>query len=260
MEEQIKLAKMKFEEYYNSFKGLTEEQTNNFRIKKDHSFRVADLVYLLSELLKLSEEERYLSFFIGLFHDIGRFKQLIEYNTFNDAKSVDHAAYSVDVLKQGDFFDGLTKQQLELVFLAIYNHNKKDLPKGLSDEELLFASLIRDADKLDIYKVLTDYYSNTKAKPNHTLTWEMPKGTAVSGGVLKQVFAGALVSKEKVENELDIKVMQLSWVYDINFKPSFEVIVEKRYLEKIYNSLPKNDTVIEIFRKVKVYAENKFIE
>ena len=260
MVENVNLSKKQFEEYFNSFTGLSEEQKNNFRIKKDHSFRVADLAYLLAERLKLDEEEKHLAYFIGLFHDIGRFKQLIEYNTFNDAKSVDHAEYSVDVLKQGDFCDGLTEQQVELVFLAITNHNKRDLPKGLSETAILFARLIRDADKVDIFKVLADYYSNSKAVPNHTLTWEMPKGNTVSGTVSKQVLAGELVSKEKVENELDIKVMQLSWVYDINFKPSFEIIMEKHFLEKIYNSMPKNDTVIEIYRKVKVYSENKFIE
>jgi hypothetical protein len=103
------------------------------------------------------------------------------------------------------------------------------------------------------------YYSNPKATPNHTLTWEMPKGIAVSSAVAKQILSGSLVSKEKIENELDIKVMQLSWVYDVNFKASIEIMMKNRFLEKIYNSMPKNDKVIEIFRKVKVYTDNKFI-
>lgn len=260
MEDWVNLSKHKFEEYFDSFKGLSKEQTNNFQIKKYHSIRVADLAVLLAEKLTLSEEEKHLAYFIGLFHDIGRFKQLVEYNTFNDSKSVDHAEYSVKVLKEGSFCEPLNEQQTECVYVAIQYHNKRTLPKGLSKDMLMFASLIRDVDKLDILKVLTDYYTNTKTTPNHALTWEMPKGVAISPGVSKEILAGSLVSKEKVVNELDIKVMQMSWVYDINFKPSFEVIMAKRYLEKIYNSLPKNDTVIEIFRKVKVYAQNKFIE
>lgn len=228
-------------------------------IKKEHSLRVAEQCYLLADKLQLNEDEKYLSFFIGLFHDIGRFKQLVDFNTFNDSKSVDHADYSVEVLKNGKFGHKLNDEQFELALLAIKYHNKRDLPKGLSEDQLMFAQLIRDADKLDILKVLTDYYSNPKATPNHTLTWEMPKGIAVSPAVSKQILNGVLVSKEKVQNELDIKVMQLSWVYDINYKPSFEIVMQKRFLEKIYNSLPKNDGVITIYRKIKVYAENKFI-
>lgn len=260
MLELINLSKNEFESYCDSFTGLSEEQSNNFLIKKFHSLRVADLTLLLAEKLELSDEQQHLAYFIGLFHDIGRFNQLIEFNTFNDSKSVDHAEYSIKVLKEGRFCEKLSEEQRAFIFSAIYYHNKKELPKSLSSNELLFAKLIRDADKLDILKVLTDYYTNTKSAPNHTLTWEMPKGTSITPSVAKEILSGVMVSKGNVSNELDIKVMQLSWVYDVNFKPSFEMIMQKRFLEKIYNSMPKNDTVIEIFRKVKVYAENKFIE
>lgn len=259
MEERVNQSKRKFEEYYKSFKGLSEQQQNNFKIKKDHSERVAQNARLLAEKLNLSHEDRFMAYVIGLFHDIGRFKQLVEFNTFDDSKSVDHADYSVQVLKGGSFFDTLDKKQIEIVLLAIEFHNKKELPKGLSEEEILFLKLIRDADKLDILKVLTDYYSTPKTKPNHTLTWEMPRGHSVSAEVSKQILRGKLVSKVNIENQLDIKVMQLSWVYDINFKPSFEIVMKNRFLDKIYNSLPKNDEVIEIYRKVKVYADNEFL-
>jgi len=259
MEEQVNLSKRKFDEYFNSFKELSEEQQMNFTIKRDHSFRVAENALYLAEKLDLSEGDTYLAFFIGLFHDIGRFKQLTEFDTFDDSISVDHAEYSKRVLEEGDFLEHLDESQAELVLLAILNHNKRELPKKLSDKEVLFSQLIRDADKLDILKVLTDYYSNPRAIANHTLTWEKPSGGAISKDVSKQILSGTIVSKEKIENQLDIKVMQLSWVYDINFKPSFELIMKNRFLEKIYNSLPKNDNVIEIYRKVKVYAENKFL-
>ena len=253
------MALRKFNDYVDSFSGLSEDQVKNLEIKREHSFRVAGLAEILAGKMELNETETYLAFFIGLFHDIGRFKQLEEYNTFNDAKSVDHADYAVEILKESNFLQDLDEEQSNLILLAISQHNKLGLPKKMSDKERLFAQLIRDADKLDILRVITDYYSNPKATPNHTLTWEMPKGVAVSPKVSKQILNGGLVSKETVSSDLDIKVMQLSWVYDLNYRPSFELMVEKRYLDKIYNSMPKNDTVIEIYRKVKVYIENKVI-
>ena len=259
MEKRAGLATKKFNEYVNSFSGLSEDQVKNLEIKREHSFRVADIATMLAERMELNENETYLAFLIGLCHDIGRFKQLKEYNTFNDVKSADHADYAVEILKESNFFDDLDEGQINLILLAISQHNKLGLPKKMSDKERLFAQLIRDADKLDILRVITDYYSNPKATPNHTLTWEMPKGSAVSPKVSKQILKGDLVSKDTVINELDIKVMQLSWVYDLNYRPSFELMVENRYLDKIYNSMPKNDTVIEIYRKVKVYIENKVI-
>jgi hypothetical protein len=95
--------------------------------------------------------------------------------------------------------------------------------------------------------------------PNHTLTWEMPNGSEISSKVVEQILKGELVSKEFLRNQQDIKVMQLSWVYDLNFKPSFEILMNNHFLDKIFKTMPKNDTVIEIYRTVKVYAENRLL-
>ena len=238
MEEWVNEVQERFKTYYNSFSGLSEEHCRNFKIKYEHSVRVATLCEQVAKNLKLSADEINVAFTIGLFHDIGRFKQLIEFNTFNDSKSIDHADYSVKVIEDKNMLSGMDGEIVHCIKVAIINHNKRELPKGLSKMELLFAKLIRDADKLDILKVLTDYYTNPKASPNHTLTWEMPRGSVVSTQVSKQILAEKLVSKEKIKNELDIKIMQLSWVYDINFKPSFEILLSA--------NLTKSNQVIKI--------------
>jgi putative nucleotidyltransferase with HDIG domain len=260
MEDWEKTSVDLFESYINTFSGLTKEQQKNFAIKKEHSKRVADNSKKLAEMLNLEPEETKLAVITAIFHDIGRFKQLVEYDTFNDAVSEDHAEMAVEILKEKGFLNELSLKEQEFVFTAIRLHNKFELPKKLDDRELLHARILRDADKLDILKVLSDYYIDKSQIPNHTLTWELPKAAQVSPGVVKEVLGGKLVSKNEVKSEMDVKIMQLSWVFDINFKSSIEMIFQNRYLEKIYSSLPKNDTVIEIYRKIKVFAENKLFE
>ena len=71
-----------FNGYFNSFKELAEDKKKNFDIKKEHSFRVAGLSKMLALNLNLEIEEIKIAYFIGLFHDIGRFRQLVEFNTF----------------------------------------------------------------------------------------------------------------------------------------------------------------------------------
>lgn len=253
-----------FDTYYNSFNGLKEDQQKNFEIKYNHSYRVAELAEKLAEGLFLNEDEVKTAYFIGFFHDIGRFGQLEKYGTFSDSKSIDHAKYSVQVIEEEDFlniagFDIDDRAMVNTILVAVENHNKLSLPKLKSEQEYLFAKLIRDADKLDILKVLTGYYSNRNSTPNHTLTWELPKGTSVSEKVAKEILAGKMVSKAEVVSEIDVKIMQMSWVYDINFRSSFEYLLSKRFLEIIYGSLPKNDIVIEIYRRVKMHVENKIL-
>ncbi len=259
MEKGTDLAQVNLQRYFDSFSGLSEEQANNFLIKYEHSLRVAKLCVDIAQSLRLTEEEQEMAFLAGIFHDVGRFRQLLEFNTFNDTQSVDHAEYSLQVISEYGFLDECEEGEKRKILLAVQYHNKRELPKESDENELLYARILRDADKLDIFQVITDYYINPKAVPNHTLTWEMPKGGVVSEEVAKQVLAGKLVSKADVANQIDIKIMQLSWVYDVNFKPSFDILMKKRFLEKIYGTLSKSDTVIEIYRKVKVYAENKIL-
>jgi len=236
MEERVNLAQANFRAYFESFTGLTEQQEKNFSIKFDHSLRVASNCNTIAQKMEWTEEERGLACMAGIFHDVGRFKQLLEYNTFNDAKSVDHAELALQEIEQQGFLADLDEEQQVPVLEAIRYHNKRELPRGLSENVLRYAQLLRDADKLDILKVISDYYSNSRATP---------------------ILGGNLVSKENVANQMDIKIMQLSWVFDVNYKYSFQLLMEKRFLEKIYASLPKNDTVIQIYRRVKVFAENK---
>ncbi|QGY45937.1 HD domain-containing protein [Maribellus comscasis] len=246
--------------YIESFKDLSEEQENNFVIKQNHSKRVAENALGLSEKLELPEKDKRLAFIIAMFHDIGRFLQLVQYNTFNDSKSVDHAELGVEVLKNERIPEQLSCGEENVIYSAILAHNKFEIPKKLSEQEQLHAKILRDADKLDILKVLTDYYSNRNAAPNHTLTWELPKSAWVSDAVAKEILAGKLVSKKNVASELDVKIMQMSWIFDLNFKASVEYVLEKRYLEKIYESTSKSDRIIDIYRKVKVFAENKMMK
>lgn len=260
MEEWVNFPKSYLQNYAASFKNLTDDQIRNFRIKTDHSLRVADNILLLADVLQLDENERKTALLAGIFHDIGRFPQLVEYNTFYDEKSVDHAEKGVSILKENNIIGLCGSSDEEIIYKAIEYHNKLELPKKLTDRELLHTRLLRDADKLDILHVLSSYYTSRNADPNHTLTWELPKGTAVSPGAAREILSGKLVSKKEVVSELDVKIMQLSWVYDINFRATIDLLLNKRYLEKIYSSMPKNDLIIEIYRKVKVYAENRLLE
>ena len=259
MKELISISTDWFNKYYDSFTELSENHRRIFEIKKEHSYRVADIALNLADKLEWSDEDKKIAFLVGILHDVGRFSQMAEFDTFNDDKSVDHAERAVNVLKESSLFETLNISNKELVFAAILNHNKFKIQDGLTGQELLQAKLIRDADKLDIYKVLTDYYTNRNATVSHTLSWELQKGTVITPAVAKEILSGKMVSKKNIVAEIDVKIMQLSWVYDLNFRPTFDYLMKNRYLENIYNSLPKNDLVIEIYRKTKVFAQNKIM-
>ncbi len=249
-----------FTTYVSEFiKNADDEKVKNYSIKKDHSYRVAENCEKIARSLELTADEIELAFLTGLYHDIGRFPQLEKYNTFNDATSVDHADLSFEVINKNGVFDNLEPDIKKAIETAILYHNKLALPKGLTEKELLLGKILRDADKLDILQVLSAYYSNKNSVPNHTLTWELPITGVINKKIVNAVINRQTVLKEWVESQSDIKVFQLSWVFDINFKYTFKVLADNRYIQKIYESLPKNDEVYDIYRVVKIFMDNKLM-
>ena len=95
---------------------------------------------------------------IALLHDIGRFEQSkmsSDVYDIADATFFDHAQYGVKIL----FEDNLIRNFIDdnsydnIIYKAILNHNRLEIEEGLNEKELLHAKIIRDADKIDNFRV-----------------------------------------------------------------------------------------------------------
>ena len=142
-------AVIEFNKYVDNF-DRTSEKIN---LKYQHSLAVMGLMKELAFRLELSKEDIELSGLIGLLHDIGRFVQLRETNSFKDS-ILDHAIIGADYLfKEGHIRDYIEDTKYDsIIEKAIRNHNKLKIDDGLNERELLFSKMIRDMDKVDIYK------------------------------------------------------------------------------------------------------------
>ena len=95
-------AKKVFKEYVKNY----NPEDAKIKIKIAHIERVAEIARKLAEELNLGQEDIEIAELIGLLHDIGRFEQIKNYNTFLDRDSINHAEYGVKVL----FEDGLIRK------------------------------------------------------------------------------------------------------------------------------------------------------
>lgn len=123
---------------------LKYDTTNDNIIRKIiHTFTVADACFLIACKLKLSENDRDLAYLCGILHDIGRFEQWKQYNTYNDKISIDHGELSYTL--SNDFNLSMLKQEdIETVRLAIKYHTK---PYPGSDKRVIqFNTIILAAD------------------------------------------------------------------------------------------------------------------
>ncbi len=226
-------AKKAFKEYVKDYNPNDEK----VKIKISHIERVAQIAKKLAESLNLSKEDVELAELIGLLHDIGRFEQIRLFHTFVDKDSINHGEYGVKVL----FEDGLIRKFIEeekydeIIKLSILNHNSAKIHEGLTEKQNLHAKIIRDADKTDIFYILT--VGDKKA------IWEKEdlSNDKITDEIYNEFMNDKYINYKKRETSADILVSHFAYVYDFYFGQSLKIIRENNYLEKLYNRFIFND-------------------
>jgi len=252
-----------FTSYAQTFKSGDTDQQRNIILKEEHTWGVCRDILDLGEKLELSEDDLRLAEVLGLFHDIGRFEQYAQYGTFVDGISVDHGEFGAKVLQETKVLDRLEKAEKDLILRAVNYHNRAYLPQEETERCLYFTKLLRDADKLDVLRVVTDYYqqmdekSNGKSKRNSALELGLPNTPGISNEVYQDLMEGKLVALEHMKNLNDFKLLLAGWIYDINFQPTLKAIKERGYLKKIHGLISPSKEVDEIFEVLECSLEEK---
>ena len=229
-------------QYMKSFYSDDEEVQQGILIKETHTGYVTSNSIELAKYLKLSKHDVDLAEIIGLFHDVGRFRQYSLYKTFNDADSEDHADLGIKVIDELEFFKNISDIDNEIVHFAIKNHNKKLIEPTNDERKILFAKIIRDADKLDIYRVLEPFLAQENAG-------KMPKfikgkeRAEISPDFVENFVAGNQADYRKIRTNGDRKIVRLMWIYDINYPWTMKKIVERGYIDHIVEALPMDENV-----------------
>ena len=239
-------------QYMKSFYSDDAEVQQGILIKEKHTGYVTANCVELAKFLKLSTHDTQLAEIIGLFHDVGRFRQYSIYKTFNDADSEDHADLGIKVIDELNFFKELAAPDYKIVKFAIQNHNKKTVAPTDDERKNFFAKIIRDADKLDIYRVLEPFlapkFIKGKARPY------------ISPDFVENFVTGEQADYRKIRTNGDRKIVRLMWIYDINFSWTMQKIVERGYIEKIISNLPMDERVAEGVRRLKLHVKEKLSE
>ncbi len=255
--EDLKTVKAWFDEYCASCAMPAREDQRNIATKQEHTHRVCLNAVEIAADLGLAAQETLLAETAALCHDIGRFPQYQQYRTFDDAVSVNHAALSVRVLLEHKVLRDLSRREQDLITRAVALHNVFILPDTLDDETLLFARLLRDADKLDILRVVILYLGQDADSRAEAVALGLPDLPGYSPSVLSSLSRGEMARKDELKTLNDFKLLQLAWLYDLNFTHSFRMILERDYISSLARTLPENDEISRAIGIVRGYAERK---
>lgn len=256
--ERLSCFKTWFNEYYESFIKQDENFNKIIELKYKHSLRVCSEITDIGQHCGLHENQIRLAETMALFHDLGRFEQYSNYLTFSDKKSLNHSGLAIKILEEHKVLKDITPETVDLIYNCILNHNKLEIPFDSFGDELFFSKLLRDADKIDIFYVFTDYFENRNLYPGNTIELDLPDIPDINEDNFLYIESGKLIKSENLRSFNDFKLMQLSWLFDINFSRSYQIIKERKYIEKIFNYLPYSDKTIKAKTNVLNYL-NKIL-
>ena len=221
----IENAKEEFMKYVSKFEFVD----GHMKGKVSHSFRVMELSNRIARNLSLTEDGIELATLIGLLHDIARFEQYATYKTFRDVDSFDHGDYGAQILQK----DGYIRKYIEIqdydniIIKAVKNHNKFEIDSELTTEEDLFTNIVRDADKLDIFYEMVEMFWKDRKKEVET--------SKISPEVEEQFLNRNTIERKKghLLNQVDKLVSQIAFIYDMNFRISFNIVKENDYINRM---------------------------
>lgn len=208
------------------------------KLKIDHTYRVAGFCQKIAASLELSQEEVDLAWFCGLLHDVGRFEQLRNYGTFIDAQSIDHAIYGAEILfDQGrirDYVEDCSED--DFIRKVVSCHSAYRIPEEYDERTVLFANILRDADKVDILRVNVE----TPLEDIYNVSTDILRNESVTPQVLQAFQEEHTVLRALKRTAVDNVVGHISLVYELVFPISLHMVAEQGYLDQLMDFPSEN--------------------
>lgn len=226
----------KFKKYVNKFDFNNEDISRKYY----HTFRVVDYAKLIIE--SITNDERLIKtvMIAALLHDIGRFSQATECNTYNDHKSFDHGNRGAEILLSNNYIDEYESDDYlkDIIIKAVKYHNKKEIPQVDDEFASTVFKVVRDADKTDIM-----IEQNTKLKN---------KNYILNENLVNDILNKKLCDTKYCKVYDDDMLVYIGFVFDVNYKKTFEIILNSKCLSNKINILKENinDSKIRIIEEI----------
>jgi hypothetical protein len=226
-------------------------------IKRKHSYKVESVGRRLATVMNWDNESVLIGTAASLLHDIGRFSQFRDYGTLIDSLSIDHGERGIEELKLFFPKEFADEEGYKAIIESVRWHNKKKLPEDIDGIYAPFCKLVRDADKIDIFCLVQDHI--VRGKVGELLPCHKNSDT-LSESVLKEIEGHGYSSYKNVSSLADFLLMQITWLLDINYAASMNMIHELRTVEKIIKQLPldkrASDVLDSLLNRIEAYKSS----
>lgn len=247
----------RIKEWFSSFvSGFVSDDPDlsfNFRLKKDHTYRVLENTVRICGLESVCEKDSLSAQASAMLHDIGRFPQYAKYRTFRDNLSVNHGRLGAEIISRKGILDGPVPDEKALILNCVRYHSCYLMPRALSGKARFFLGLLRDADKLDIFRVMLESYEAEKGEKALSAGLNLPVKPECTPEVVREFLAGRAVTLKMLKTVNDFRITQISWIYDMNLNASLKLLQESGHIEMLISRLPDGNHKEAVWDKAYEY-------
>ncbi len=252
------IDRQRVKEQFASYTRNYDPTDPKIALKIAHTYRVADNCEQIAKSINLTHEDIEFAWLSGMLHDVGRFEQIKQYNTFIDSESVDHAEFGADLLfgKENLITGYVDDRSLDsMMETVIRQHNKYRIDEAVTGKTLIFCNIIRDADKVDILRVNVE----TPMEEIYNVTEEVLLTSGVSEEVMKQVREHRAIHRSIMVSPAEHLIGHIALSFELVYKKSWELAKEQGYLDRMYEFPSRNEETLRAVRETR-YELEKFYE
>ena len=210
MADRLQVLSGLYDAYVDTYRGQNGVLPPMMQLKLVHTRKVVEAACVIAKGEGFDARTARACEAAALLHDTGRYEQLRVYNTFRDSDSVDHAVFSHDIVKEKGWLDGW--EDKDAILAAVLYHNRREIPEGLDPLTLACSRTVRDADKLDIFRVLEDQIATTDWRHDAKAFWNLPTTAAPNPVVAEAIREGRPVDYQNIKSLADFVLIQVGWM------------------------------------------------
>mgnify|MGYP003228067120 FL=1 len=171
-----------------------------------------------------------------------------EFLVNNDATAVDDE----QIIKNNEYHN----KDTGLLEMAIRQHNKYRVKEDLTERQRMFCDILRDADKVDIFKVNADI----PMEIIYDVTTEELKNGIITKEVLESFYKKETVLKSVRRSAVDHIVGHISLLFELVYKESYRQAKEQGYVYKLLDFKSDVPEVNAEFDNMRKYVDEFLME
>ena len=221
-----------YDGYVDTYREAGGALPSMMQLKRAHTGFVVKNATLIADGEGFDDLTREVSLSAALLHDTGRYEQMKRFNTFRDSDSVDHAVFSHDIVKEKGWLAKVGSPRPDAILAAVLYHNRRDLPDGLDTVTFAASHTVRDADKLDIFRVLQHEIDNTDWRKDSRAFWNLSTTLPPNPVVVECIENRQPVDYQNIKSLSDFVMIQVGWmVSGLHYATTRRLCAERGHLE-----------------------------